>query len=45
MGADGAFSGGTLLLGGDQADPQLSTTLISTGQTGGFGASNVDEDL
>jgi hypothetical protein len=39
MGADGAFSGGTLLLGGDQADPQLSTTLTSTGQTGGFGAS------
>ena len=39
MGADGAFSGGTLLLGGDQADLQLLTTLISTGQTGGFGAS------
>jgi len=39
MGADGAFSGGTLLLAGDQADPQLSTTLHRAGQTGGFGAS------
>ena len=39
MGANGAFSGGTLLLGGDPADPQLSTTLNKTGETGGFGAS------
>jgi hypothetical protein len=39
MGADGAFSGGTLLLVGDQADTQLSTTLDRTGETGGFGGS------
>ncbi len=38
MGADGAFSGGTLLLEGDQADLQLSTSLNKTGDTGGFGA-------
>jgi hypothetical protein len=39
MGADGAFSRGTLLLGGDYADPQLATTLNTTGETGGgFGA-------
>jgi hypothetical protein len=38
MGADGTFSSGTLLLGDDQADLQLSTTLHKTGETGGFGA-------
>jgi hypothetical protein len=38
MGAGGASSGGTLMLGGDQADPQLLTTLNKTGETGGFGA-------
>ena len=39
MGEDGAFSGGTLQLVGDQGDPQLSTTLNRIGETGGFGGS------
>jgi hypothetical protein len=38
MGADGTLSGGTLVLQGDRADTQLSTTLTKTQQSAPFGS-------
>jgi hypothetical protein len=38
MGVDGALNGGTLVLRGDQADTQLSTTLTKTQASAPFGA-------